>query len=100
MVGDELPDNEAVMHAGGPAAKLAGLTASHELPFHHMRLDPPFRLQSWMTSVVKALPAATCTSKYSPDGVNVGVPAGFEPYWARVKEPTPVAVTVVPALVA
>lgn len=45
-------------------------------------------------------PAETATSKYSPDVVTESAPAGFDPYWATVSAPTPVALAVVPSFVA
>jgi hypothetical protein len=65
-------------HAGGPTVSWVGDTVSHELPFHHSRLVPPFRVQSVIVRLEKLLPVATLTSKYSPAEVNEGVPAGFD----------------------
>jgi len=49
---------------------------------------------------VKALPAESEASKYFPDEINEGALTGSDPYWATVSPPTPVALAVVPALVA
>jgi hypothetical protein len=44
--------------------------------FHHSRLVPPFRLQSVIVRLLKLLPEATCTSKYSPAEEKPGVLTG------------------------
>jgi hypothetical protein len=61
---------------------------------------PPFKLQSLIVMLVKVFPVDRATSKYSPEELNDGAPAGFDPYCATVTAPSPVAVTDVPALVA
>jgi hypothetical protein len=57
-------------------------------------------LQSLIVVEVKALPAESATSKYSPDEVKEGALTGSDPYWATVRPPTPVPLAVVPALTA
>jgi hypothetical protein len=58
------------------------------------------RLQSSIVRLEKLLPEATCTSKYSPADEKLGAATGSPLYWARVKDPKPVPVTVVPSFVA
>lgn len=48
----------------------------------------------------KLLPDATRTSKNLPVDANDGWPAGLEPYCETVNDPTPAALTLVPALLA
>src|ERR1035437_5776680 len=53
-----------------------------------------------MMRLLKLLPEATSTSRYTPDAEKVGLPTGSEPYWEPVSDPSPLAQTVVPSLVA
>jgi hypothetical protein len=68
--------------------------------FHHLRVVPPFRLQSFTVIVAKELPEEAWTSKYSPVEEGIGVLTGFDEYCATVTAPTPVALTEVLSLVA
>ena len=68
--------------------------------FHHLRLVPPFRLQSFTVIVAKEFPEEAWTSKYSPVEEGIGVLTGFDEYCATVTAPTPVALTEVLSLVA
>ena len=68
--------------------------------FHHLRLVPPFRLQSFTVIVVKELPEEAWMSKYSPVEEGLGMLTGFDEYCATVTAPTPVALTEVLSLVA
>jgi hypothetical protein len=61
---------------------------------------PPFRLQSVIVRLLKLLPEATCTSKYSPDVEKLGLLTGSLGYWDTVTAPSPLPLTVVWSLVA
>jgi hypothetical protein len=94
-------------HGGGPDVTTGvGVTACHDpaplfaAGLNHSRPVPPLRLQSLIVAEVKALPEESATSKYAPDEVKEGAVTGSEPYWATVSPPTPVALAVVPALMA
>lgn len=97
----------AVTHAGGPAAYVGVGETGSQAPapafacgFHHSRLVPPFRLQSWTVVLVKVFPDDSATSKYWPEALKLGLPTGSELYWATVRAPSPVADAVVLSLVA
>jgi len=60
---------------------------------------PPFRLQSVIVRLLKLLPEATCTSKYSPDVEKLGLLTGSLGYWDTVTAPSPLPLTVVWSLV-
>jgi len=68
--------------------------------FHHSRLVPPFRLQSVIVKLLKLLPEAISTSKYSPEDEKLGAPTGSLLYWETVADPSPLAATVVASFVA
>src|ERR1035437_8567030 len=78
IVGEEDEPRVAVTHCGGPAEQLSGGTGRQAEPFHHSRLVAPLRLQSVMVRLLKLLPEATPTSRYSPDAAQVGLPTGSE----------------------
>jgi hypothetical protein len=60
----------------------------------------PFRLQSVTVRLLKLLPEATCTSKYSPGVEKLGLPTGSLAYWDTVTAPSPLPLAVVSSLVA
>jgi hypothetical protein len=50
----------------------------------------------WVTTrLLKLLPEATCTSKYSPGVEKLGLPTGSLAYWDTVTAPSPVPLAVV-----
>jgi hypothetical protein len=67
IVGTDEELSEAMRHGGVPEGPETGVTASHEVPFHHSRELPPFKLQSVIVRLLNELLGEVATSKYSPE---------------------------------